>query len=133
MIRERLLATLTTFFAVIALLLACIGLYGVLSYGVVQQRREIGVRMALGARATQVASRVTRDMAIIVGCGALIGLAGGFGFGRVIERLLFEVKAVDPFPLLMPLVTLALAAMLAAVPPVLRAVRIDPAQILRSE
>ncbi len=133
MIRERLLATLTTFFAVIALLLACIGLYGVLSYGVVQQRREIGVRMALGARATQVATRVTRDMALIVICGALIGLAGGFGFGRVIERLLFEVKAVDPFPLLMPLVTLALAAMVAAIPPVMRAVRIDPAQILRSE
>jgi putative ABC transport system permease protein len=133
MIRERLLATLTMFFAVVALLLACIGLYGVLSYGVVQQRREIGVRMALGARATQVATRVTRDMALIVGCGALIGLAGGFGFGRAIERLLFEVKAVDPFPLLMPLVALGVAALLAAVPPVLRAVRIDPAQILRSE
>jgi hypothetical protein len=133
MIRERLLATLTTFFAAVALLLACIGLYGVLSYGVVQQRREIGVRMALGARAAQVATRVTRDMALIVGGGALIGLAGGFGSGRVIERLLFEVKAVDPFPLLMPLVTLGLAAVLAAVPPVLRAVRIDPSQILRSE
>ena len=133
MIRERLLATLTTFFAVIALLLACIGLYGVLSYGVVQQRREIGVRMALGARATQVATRVTRDMAIIVGCGALIGLAGGFGFGRVIERLLFDVRAADPFPLLVPLGTLALAAAVAAVPPVMRAVRIDPAHILRSE
>jgi predicted lysophospholipase L1 biosynthesis ABC-type transport system permease subunit len=89
--------------------------------------------MALGARAAQVASRVTRDMAIIVGCGALIGLAGGFGFGRVIERLLFDVKAVDPFPLLMPLVTLGLAAVLAAVPPVMRAVRIDPVQILRAE
>ena len=133
MVLERLLATLTMFFAGVALLLACIGLYGVLSYGVVQQRREIGVRMALGARATEVATRVTRDMAVIVGCGALIGLVGGFGFGRVIERLLFEVKAVDPFPLLMPLVTLGIAAILAAVPPVMRAVRIDPAQILRSE
>ena len=133
MVFERLLATLTIFFAAVALLLACIGLYGVLSYGVLQQRREIGVRMALGARAAQVATRVTRDMAIIVGCGATIGLAGGFGFGRVIERLLFEVRAVDPFPLLMPLVTLAVAALVAAVPPVLRAVRIDPVQILRSE
>jgi len=130
---ERLLATLTLFFAVVALLLACIGLYGVLSYGVLQQRREIGVRMALGARAIQVATRVTRDMIVIVSCGALIGLAGGFGFGRVIERLLFEVKAVDPFPLLVPLVTLGVAAALAAVPPILRAVRIDPAQTLRAE
>jgi predicted permease len=133
MIRERLLAALTMFFAVIALLLACIGLYGVLTYSVLQQRREIGLRMALGAQAMQVATRVTRDMTVIVGCGALIGLAGGFGFGRMIERLLFEVKAVDPFPLLMPLATLGLGAILAAVPPVLRAVRIDPVQILRSE
>jgi ABC-type antimicrobial peptide transport system permease subunit len=121
------------FFAVIALLLACIGLYGVLTYSVLQQRREIGVRMALGARAIQVATRVTRDMIVVVGCGALIGLAGGFAFGRVIERLLFEVRAVDPVPLLTPLVTLGVAAGLAAVPPVLRAVRIDPAQTLRSE
>ena len=133
MIRERLLATLTAFFGIVTLLLACIGLYGVLTYNVLQQRREIGVRMALGARAKQVATRVTREMMVIVTCGALVGLAGGFGFGRVIERLLFEVKAIDPFPLLMPLAALAVAACVAAIPPVLRAVRIDPAQILRSE
>lgn len=133
MVRERLLATLTTFFAAVALLLACIGLYGVLTYNVLQQQREIGVRMALGARATDVAARVTHDMAIIVGCGGLVGLAGGFGFGRVIERLLFAVRPVEGFALLMPLVTLAVAAVLAAVPPVMRAVRIDPAQTLRSE
>ena len=133
MVLERLLATLTMFFAVVALLLACIGLYGVLSYGVLQHRREIGVRMALGARAAQVVTRVTRDMIVIVSCGALTGLAGGFVFGRVIERLLFEVRAMDPLPLLMPLATLGIAAILAAVPPVIRAVRIDPVQILRSE
>jgi ABC-type antimicrobial peptide transport system permease subunit len=133
LIRERLLATLTLFFAVVALLLAGIGLYGVMSYSVLQQRREIGVRMALGAQAMQVATRITRDMIIIVGCGAFIGMAGGFGFGRVIERLLFEVKAVDPFPLAMPLIIMAVAAVLAAVHPVMRAVRMDPAQILRSD
>lgn len=133
MIRERLLAILTGFFALVTLLLACIGLYGVLSYGVLQQRREIGVRMALGARASQVATRITRDMLLIVSCGAAIGLAGGFGFGRIIERLLFEIRAVDPLPLLMPLVTLAAATILAAVPPVIRAVQIDPAQTLRTE
>ncbi len=132
-IRERLLATLSMFFAVVALLLACVGLYGVLNYGVIQQRREIGVRMALGARAAQVVGRVTRDMAITVATGALIGLAAGFGFGRVVERLLFEIRAMDPFALITPLATLALAAALAAVPPVMRAARIDPAQTLRSE
>jgi predicted permease len=133
MIRERLLATLSLFFAVVALLLACIGLYGVLNYGVVQRRREIGVRMALGARAVDVARGVTREMVLMVTLGAVIGLAGGLGFGRVVERLLFQVRAVDPLVMLTPLCTLAAAAAVAALPPILRAVRIDPAQTLRSE
>jgi putative ABC transport system permease protein len=133
MVRERLLATLTIFFAVVALLLACIGLYGVLSYAVVQQRREIGVRMALGAQALHVAARVTRDMILIVAAGAAIGLVAGFGFGRAVERLLFEVKAIDPAPLTIPLATLGVAALLASIPPVLRAVRVDPTQVLRAE
>lgn len=133
MLRERLLATLSLFFAVVALVLACIGLYGVLNYGVVQRRREIGVRMALGARAAHVARGVTRDMVLAVAAGSLIGLAGGLGFGRVVERLLFQVKALDPVMLLIPLLTLAAATALAALPPILRAVRIDPAQTLRAE
>ena len=133
LIRERLLATLSLFFAVVALLLACIGLYGVLNYGVVQRRREIGVRMALGARAADVVGSVTRPMALMVAVGAAVGLAGGVGFGRVVERLLFQVTAVDPLVLVTPLCALASAAALAALPPILRAVRIDPAQTLRAE
>jgi predicted permease len=133
MIRERLLATLSLFFAIVALLLACIGLYGVLNYGIVQRRREIGIRMALGARAAHVAGGVTRKMSVMVGVGAIVGLAAGVGFGRVVERLLFQVTAVDPVVLIIPLCTLAAAATLAALPPILRAVRIDPSQTLRSE
>jgi predicted permease len=133
MIRERLLATLSLFFAIVALLLACIGLYGVLNYGVVQRRREIGVRMALGARAAHVVRGVTREMVLMVALGAIVGLAGGLGFGRLVEKLLFQVKAVDPIVLLTPMCTLAAAAALAALPPILRAVRIDPAQTLRAE
>ena len=132
-IRERLLATLSLFFAVVALLLACVGLYGVLNYGIVQRRREIGIRMALGARAAHVVRGVTRRMALMVAVGVVIGLAGGFGFGRLVERLLFQVKPVDPLVLLTPLFMLAAAASLAALPPVLRAVRIDPVQTLRTE
>ena len=132
-LRERLLATLSSFFAVVALLLACIGLYGVLNYGVVQRRKEIGVRMALGARAVHVARGVTREMVLMVTLGAVVGLAGGLGFGRVVERLLFQVRPVDPLVLLAPLCTLAAAAAMAALPPILRAVRIDPAQTLRAE
>jgi hypothetical protein len=133
MIRERLLATLSLFFAMVALLLACIGLYGVLNYGIVQRRREIGIRMALGARAAHVAAGITRQMAVMVALGVIVGLAGGVGFGRVVERLLFQVTAVDPVVLITPLFTLAAAAALAALPPILRAVRIDPSQTLRTE
>ena len=133
MVLERLLAILSAFFAAIALLLAGIGLYGVLNYAVIQRRREIGVRMALGARAADVVRRVTTEMLGPVGVGCMLGVAGGLAFGRLIERVLFEVKATDASTIAMPLLTLAVAAALAALPPAVRAVRIDPAQTLRSE
>ena len=132
-VRERLLATLSLFFAVLALLLAAIGLYGVLNYAVVQQRREIGVRMALGARATHLVQRVATEMLSPVAVGAIVGLALALAFGRLVESILFEVKATDASTIATPLLTLAVAAALAAVPPAIRAVRIDPAQTLRSE
>jgi ABC-type antimicrobial peptide transport system permease subunit len=132
-VRERLLATLSLFFAVLALLLAGIGLYGVLNYAVIQQRREIGVRMALGARATHLVRRVATEMLRPVGIGTLIGLAAGLGFGRLVESILFGVKATEAAPIATALLTLAVAAVLAALPPAIRAVRIDPAQTLRSE
>jgi len=133
MVLERLLAILSAFFAAIALLLAGIGLYGVLNYAVIQRRHEIGVRMALGARAVHVVRRVTTEMLGPIGVGCVLGLAGGLAFGRLIEKVLFEVKATDPSTIATPLLTLALAAALAALPPAVRAVRIDPAQTLRSE
>ena len=132
-VRERLLATLSLFFALLALLLAAIGLYGVLNYSVIQQRREIGIRMALGARATHVVKRVVTEMLSPVGVGAILGLALALVFGRLVESILFEVKATDASTIATPLLTLAVAAALAAVPPAIRAVRIDPAQTLRSE
>ena len=132
-IRERLLATLSLFFAGLALALAAVGLYGVLSYTVVQYRREIGVRMALGARAPHVIRRVTDAMAIMVAAGLLAGLAGGLGFGRLIEQLLFQVPRVDPVILLAPTAILAATAFVAALPPLMRAVHTDPAQTLRNE
>jgi predicted permease len=133
MVFERLLAILSGFFAVVALLLVGIGLYGVLNYAVIQRRREIGVRMALGARAAHVVRRVTNEMLGPIGVGCLLGLAGGLAFGRLIERILFEVTATDPSTIATPLLALAVAAALAALPPAVRAVRIDPAQTLRSE
>jgi predicted permease len=132
-VRERLLARLAVFFGVVALVLAGIGLYGVLDYSVLQRRREIGIRMALGAQAGDVARRVTVEVFSMVLAGALAGLALGFAAARYIEALLYQVKPTDPQMLALPALTLIVAAILAALPPVIHAVRIDPAKTLRAE
>ena len=132
-IRERLLAMLALFFAVVALLLAGVGLYGVLDYSVLQRRREIGIRMALGAQAADVARRVTVDVFAMVLLGAVAGVAFGIGSVRYIEALLYQVKTTDVPVLALPALAILAAALLAALPAVLRAVRIDPVKMLRSE
>jgi putative ABC transport system permease protein len=132
-IRERLLAMLALFFAIVALLLAGIGLYGVLDYSVLQRRREIGIRMAIGAQAGDIARRVTFDVFAMVIAGALAGLALGMGSVRYIETLLYGVKATDLTMLALPSITILAVALLAAMPAVIRAVRIDPVAMLRAE
>ena len=93
---------LALFFAVVALLLAGIGLYGVLDYSVLQRRREIGIRMAIGAQAGDIARRVTVDVFSMVLLGALAGLALGMASVRYIESLLYQVKATDLAMLALP-------------------------------
>jgi len=132
-VRERLLARLALFFGMVALLLAGVGLYGVLDYSVLQRRREIGIRMALGAQAGDIARRVTVDVFSMVLGGALAGLAFGFASVRYIETLLYQVKPTDPRMLALPALTILAAALLAALPPVIHAVRVDPATTLRAE
>lgn len=132
-IRERLLARLAFFFGVVALLLAGVGLYGVLDYSVLQRRREIGIRMAIGARGADVARRVTADVFAMVLLGALAGAALGLASVRYIESLLYQVKSTDAGMLALPSLTILSAALLAALPAVIRAVRIDPAKTLRSD
>jgi predicted permease len=132
-VRERLLAMLALFFAVVALLLAGIGLYGVLDYSVLQRRREIGIRMAIGAPAGDIARRVTAEVFGMVLLGALAGITLGMVSVRYIESLFYQVKATDLAMLALPSLAILAAALLAAVPPVIRAVRIDPATTLRSE
>jgi len=133
MIRERLLATLSLFFGIVGLVLAAIGLYGVLNYSVVRQRREIGIRMALGARSAHVVRRVTVGILAVVGLGAMVGLAGGLASARLIQAMLYEVKPTDAGVIAAPLLVLFGSAVLASLPAAIRAVRIDPAQTLRSE
>ena len=132
-LRERLLATLSLFFAAVALVLAAVGLYGVLNYSVTWQRREIGIRLALGARPVQIVRRATSHLLGVVGIGLLIGLGAGVACARFVESLLFQVTATDPGTAAIPLFTLLGAALLAAVPPAVRAARIDPVETLRSE
>jgi ABC-type antimicrobial peptide transport system permease subunit len=132
-LRERLLAMLAMFFGCVALLLATIGLYGVLDYSVLHRRREIGIRLAIGAPASGIARLVTFDVICMVVIGAIAGLALGFWSIRYIEALLYHVKATDASILALPSLILFPAAFLAAVPAAIRAVRIDPVAMLRAE
>jgi len=132
-VRERLLAMLAMFFAVVALLLAGVGLHGVLDYSVLQRRREIGIRMAIGAQAHGIARLVTVDIFSMVLAGAIAGLALGMALVRYIETLFYQVKATDLSVLAIPSLTILAAALLAALPAVVHAVRIDPAKMLRAE
>ncbi len=132
-IRERLLATLSLFFAGVALILAAVGLYGVLNYSVLRRRREIGIRMALGARTGHVVKQVSTDVFLMLILGSGIGLAAGLASERFVESLLFEVKGADLGLLATPFLTLFAAAFLAALPPVIAAIKTDPSTALRSE
>jgi predicted permease len=132
-VKERMLASLGAFFAGVALLLAVVGLYGVLHYSVVQREREIGIRIALGAAAGNIARIVTGRVLVMVLVGAGVGLAAGVGSVRFVQSLLYGVRGTDLSMMVLPGVVLLVAAVLAALPAVLRAVRIDPAVMLRSE
>ncbi len=132
-VRERLLATLAIFFGGVALLLAGIGLYGVLHYSVVQRRREIGIRIAVGAQASDVVRLVTMDVLFMILTGAVAGVALGMGSVRYIESMLYHVKGTSAPMLVIPAMTILAAAFLAALPAAIHAVRIDPVKMLRSE
>jgi predicted permease len=132
-VRERLLATLALFFAIVALLLAGVGLYGVLHYSVLQRRREIGIRMAVGAQAGGVARLVTMDVFAMVLLGAVAGVGLGLLLVRYVESLFYQVRATDLQMLALPSLAILAGAFLAALRPVIQAVRIDPASMLRAE
>ena len=132
-VRERLLDTLARFFGAVALLLAGVGLYGVLDYSVLQRRREIGIRMALGAQPRDLAVRVTARVFSRVILGAATGLALGLLAARYIESLLYQVQSTELAVLVIPSLCILGTAVLAALPAVIHAVEIDPATLLRAE
>jgi predicted permease len=130
---DRLISTLSTAFALLATLLAAIGLYGVLAYTVAQRTREFGLRMALGADGGRVRGMVMGQVARMAIVGGVIGLAAAVAAGRLAKSLLFEMEGHDPVVLIAATVALGLVALGAGFIPALRASRIDPMNALRYE
>jgi putative ABC transport system permease protein len=129
--RPRVTATLLTAFAIIALVLAGVGVYGVMAYAVTERTHEIGVRMALGATRESVMSLVVGQAVRLVLSGIAIGLAGAVALTRVLSSLLYETNARDPWTLGITALVLLLVALAAALVPALRGTRIVPTQALR--
>jgi predicted permease len=130
---DRTITTLAAAFALLAAVLAALGLYGVLAYTVAQRVREIGVRMALGATPRQVSRMVIGQAAKMTLVGGASGLGGGFGLGRLGQSLLFEIEGLDPIVMLGAAAGLALVAFGAAILPARQASSIDPMRALRYE
>ena len=131
--RERMAAGLATLFGALALCLAAVGLYGVVSYGIARRTGEIGVRMALGARPSDVVRMVLRgSLALVVG-GLVLGVPLTFAAGRAIGALLYGVGSHDPVLLIGAAGLLAGVGVTASIVPALRASRIDPLMALRAE
>ena len=130
---DRMISTLSAAFALLATVLAAVGLYGVLAYSVAQRTREIGVRMALGADGRRVRSMVLRQVGIMTLIGGVIGIAAALALGRAAKSLLFELKGHDPVVVVLSATVLTLVALGAGYIPALRASRIEPTQALRYE
>jgi putative ABC transport system permease protein len=128
---KRLATVIVGLFSGAALLLAAVGLYGVLSYSVTQRKREIGVRVALGAPSTSILQLVVKQGLIVVGVGLALGLSASLGLSQIIARVLYGVSAVDPVSLVLSVLILGLVALIACLLPALRATRIDPLTALR--
>lgn len=131
--RPRFLVTLLAAFATVALCLAAVSIYGLISYAVSRRTQEIGIRMALGARGREVVRMVVRQGALLVGGGIVLGVIGGIIGTRLLQGLLYQVHPVDPVIFSVAPLLLAIIALLASYVPARRATRIDPMIALRAE
>jgi ABC-type antimicrobial peptide transport system permease subunit len=130
---RRLTMTVLAVFAAVALVLACVGIYGVVSYAVARRSREIGIRIALGADPAAVRRLVQKDPVVGVALGAAAGALLALSLGRVLATLLFGVEPTDPVTFAAVLATLALAAWIAAYIPARRTTRLDPIEAIRAD
>ncbi len=131
--RDRLVATLALAFGVLALVMAAVGVYGLLTYEVTQRTGEIGVRMAVGARVADIVKLVLREVALVAGIGLALGVAGSAALARMAEGLVFGIKPGDPRVELAAAAVLAATALVAAWLPAGRAALTDPIAALRKE
>ena len=131
--QDRLIAQLMSFFGALALILACIGLYGVMAHGVARRTNEIGIRMALGAKGGNIAWMVLRETLMLVIAGLALGVPAGMLSTRLISTQLFGLSPTDPLTLISAGVVLTIVALLAGYIPARRASRVDPLTALRYE
>jgi predicted permease len=132
-LNRRLVAQLSTFFGLLATLLACIGIYGVMSYGITRRTNEFGIRMALGAERRDVLWVVLRETLLLAIAGEAIGLTLALASGRLVESLLFGLKSYDPLAIGLATLAMIVVALFAGYLPARRATRIDPSVALRYE
>jgi predicted permease len=133
LVRERLLAGLSTGFALLALILASVGLYGVVSYGVARRMREIGIRMAVGARGVVVLAQILRETLVVAIVGIAAGVAATLYGAKVLSSFLFGLSANDPGTLIAVAAVLLATALAAGYLPARRAARVDPIRVLRAD
>jgi putative ABC transport system permease protein len=133
LLRERLMARLSGFFGFLAVILAVIGLYGVISYMAVCRRNEIGIRMALGASRSNVIQMVMREGLLLLAVGLPIGAGLALATGKAAEAMLFELKPWDVTTLVLAIIGLGVVAVAGSLVPALRASRLDPMTALRDE
>ena len=131
--RPRFNTLLITILAGVAMVLAAVGIYGVISYSVTQRTHEIGVRMALGASASNVLRLVIGHGMLIAGIGLAVGVIGAFAVTRIMGSLLYGVSATDPLTYIVLVAALGIIALIASYIPARRAMRVDPVIALRNE
>jgi ABC-type antimicrobial peptide transport system permease subunit len=131
--RDRFVLVLLAAFALVSLLLAAVGVYGMASEAVAARTREIGVRMAVGAGRTRILRQVMAESVALAALGAALGLAGGFGLSRLLGALLFQVSPGDPVTYLAIAPALVAVVALATLVPAARAARLDPVAALRND
>lgn len=130
---QRLTAMLSLFFGAVAVLIASVGLYGLLSFHVTQRTSELGLRLALGAQKAQVLSMVLREVVVLAGLGCAMGFAATLAMSKFVRSILFEVSTTDPFLLASAGLTLTAVALAAGWLPARRASAVDPITALRAE